>query len=212
VKIGATNIQYQPECIMMTAKTPFLTKVSCGLSIALLALALTSHISPVRAQTDALAPTWLEMFVNPIADAVKALGERLSSLEAKVAASGLSFTSRQITAHELCLADDEGGRTCINKAQLDGLLKTMQTAAIDESATVTNSVTKQAELLSAAPAMGAKASGLERPVEIETTGVTDDATRRAAVDWQDELEEDGVFPTTSGRALVSHPDVEINLP
>jgi len=191
---------------MMTPKTPFLTKVSCGLSIALLALALTSNVSPVRAQADALAPTWLEMFVNPIADAVKAFGDRLGSLEAKVAAGGLSFTSRQITAHELCIADDEGGRTCINKAQLDALIK-MQTAAIDEATTVTNSVTKQAELLSAAPAMGVRASGLEKPADTAT-----DETRQAAVDWQDELEDDVVFPTAPGLALVSHPDVEIILP
>jgi hypothetical protein len=192
---------------MMTPKTPFLTKVSCGLSIALLALALTSNVSPVRAQADVLAPTWLEMFVNPIADAVKALGDRLGSLEAKVAAGGLSFTSRQVTAHELCIADDEGGRTCINKAQLDALIKTMQTAAIDEATTVTNSVTKETELLSGAPAMGARASGLEKPAETAT-----DETRQAAVDWQDELEDDVVFPTTPGLALVSHPDVEIILP
>jgi len=196
---------------MMTPKTPFLTKVSCGLSIALLALALTSNVSPVRAQADALAPTWLEMFVNPIADAVKAFGDRLGSLEAKVAAGGLSFTSRQITAHELCIADDEGGRTCINKAQLDALIK-MQTAAIDEAATVTNSVTKQAELLSGAAAMGARASGLEKPAETETTTVATDETRQAAIDWQDDLEDDVVFPTTPGRALVSHPDVEVILP
>ena len=48
----------------MTAKTPFLAKVCCGLSIAVLALAFTSGVSAVRAETEALS--WREMFVDPI--------------------------------------------------------------------------------------------------------------------------------------------------
>src|SRR5262245_28153187 len=107
---------------MMTTKSRLLTKISCGLSVAFLAFAYTSNMSAVRAQSD--VPTW--MMVDPSSTAVKALEDRLTSLEAKLA----SLTSRPST--ELCVADDAGARTCISKAQLDRLLKMMQTAAIDE--------------------------------------------------------------------------------
>jgi hypothetical protein len=70
--------------------SPFLAKVS-GLSIAFLALAFTSGVSMVRAQTD--VPSW--MLADPISDAVKALEARVASLEEKVASVAPSLTSRQ---------------------------------------------------------------------------------------------------------------------
>jgi hypothetical protein len=36
--------------------------------------------------------------------------------------------------HELCVADEAGARTCISKAQLDRLLKMVQTAAVEPPA------------------------------------------------------------------------------
>jgi hypothetical protein len=160
---------------MMTTKSRLLTRVSCGLSVAFLAFAYTSTVSAVRAQSD--VPTW--MMVDPISATVKALEDRIAGLEAKVA----SFTSQQST--ELCVAD-EAGRTCISKAQLDRLLKMMQTAAIDEPAktadrlttSVAESVTEPAKIESAvesveaapaAPAAETQAAVVEEPAPIETT-------------------------------------------
>jgi hypothetical protein len=163
---------------MMTTKSRLLTKVSCGLSVAFLAFAYTSNISAVRAQSD--VPTW--MMEDPISTTVKALEDRIAGLEAKVA-----------SVHEICVADDAGARTCISKAQLDRLIKMMQTAAIDEPAktadrlTVSESVTEPAKVEStvesveaapaapvveaapAAPAVETQAAVVEEPAQIETT-------------------------------------------
>jgi hypothetical protein len=163
---------------MMTTKSRLLTKVSCGLSVAFLAFAYTSNISAVRAQSD--VPTW--MMEDPISTTVKALEDRIAGLEAKVA-----------LVHEICVADDAGARTCISKAQLDRLLKMMQTAAIDEPAktadrlTVSESITEPAKVEStvesveaapaapvveaapAAPAVETQAAVVEEPAQIETT-------------------------------------------
>jgi hypothetical protein len=161
---------------MMTTKSRLLTKVSCGLSVAFFAFAYTSNISAVRAQSD--VPTW--MMVDPISTTVKALEDRIAGLEAKVA----SLTSQQST--ELCVADDAGARTCISKAQLDRLLKMMQTASIDEpaktadrlTASVTESVKEPAKVESvvesaeAAPSASpaeTQATVVEQPAQIETT-------------------------------------------
>ena len=213
---------------MMTAKTSFLAKVSCGLSIAVLAIAFTSGISTVRAEPETLAPSWREMFVNPILDAVKAVEHRLSSLEAKADLFGWSFTSRQITAHELCVADDAGARTCISKAQLDGLLKLMQAAAIEQPATIADSVigskdqVQRAEVAPAVPATGTPA--LDGLAEIETTVVTTDVPRPAAIAAQatlakDTLDQDpahtGSVPESrvfSSHAVIIYPVVEIIIP
>jgi hypothetical protein len=165
----------QPEFIMMTTKSRLLTKVSCGLSVAFLAFAYASTVSTVRAQSD--VPTW--MMEDPISTTVKALEGRIAGLEAKVAA----LTSQQSTDHGLCVSDDAGARTCISKAQLDRLLKMMQTAAIDEPAktadrlTVSESVTEpekvestveSVEAAPAAPALETPAAAVEAPAQIET--------------------------------------------
>jgi hypothetical protein len=154
---------------MMTTKSRLLTKVSCGLSVAFVAFAYTSNISAVRAQSD--VPTW--MMEDPISTTVKALEDRIAGLEAKVA-----------SVHEICVADDAGARTCISKAQLDRLIKMMQTAAIDEPAktadrlTVSESVTEPAkvestvqsvEAASPVPAAETQATVVEEPAQIETT-------------------------------------------
>src|SRR5262245_20128947 len=102
--------------------SPLLVKVSRGLFIACLALAFTSRVSLVRAQTD--VPSW--MLADPISDTVKAVEARVASLEAKVASVIQSLTPRQSAERELCVADDSGARTCISKAQLDRLLTMMQ--------------------------------------------------------------------------------------
>jgi hypothetical protein len=196
-------------------KSPLLVRVSCGLSIAILALAFISSVSTVRAQTD--VPTW--MLADPISDAVKAVESRLSNLEAKVASVSESLAAQPSTEHQLCVADDAGARTCISKAQLDRLLKMMQSAAIEPPAI--NSVAALAEP-EAAPAVSApetKAAAAEEPAKIETTTATVVETPRQAEQVAAETLEPDSMPTGSipapeseGRALVTHPEVEITTP
>jgi hypothetical protein len=200
--------------------SPFLAKVSRGLSIAFLALAFTSGVSMVRAQTD--VPSW--MLADPISDAVKAVEARLTSLEAKVASVTEQLTARPSMEHELCVADDVGARTCISKAQLDRLLKMMQSAAIEPPAKdtdrVTNSVAALAEPAEAAPVVSApetKAAAVEEPAKIETTTAVE-APRQAEQAAAETLEPDSMptgsipAPESQGRAVVTHPEVEITTP
>ena len=219
---------------MMTTKSRLLTKVSCGFSIAFLAFAFTSGVSAVRAQTD--VPSW--MMVDPISTAVKALEERLTSLEAKVASIG-SPASGQST--ELCVADDAGARTCISKVQLDRLLKMMQTAAIEPPAKVNDRMTssvaesviesvtepakvestvESAEAMPTAPAAETQAAVVEAPAQIETTSpAVVEAPRQAeqAALPEDTINQDsmptGSIPApTQGDTLVTQPEVEVTTP
>ena len=74
------------------------------------------------------------MPIVPI-DLWTAVEARLAVLETSVAQFAGSFASRQITAQELCVADQGGAQTCITKAQLDALLGAMvRTAAPAASA------------------------------------------------------------------------------
>jgi hypothetical protein len=224
VKLVPPKFHDQPEFIMMTTKSRLLTKVSCGLSVAFLAFAYTSNISAVRAQSD--VPAW--MMVDETSTAVKALEDRIAGLEAKVA----SLTSQQ--SAELCVADDAGVRTCISKAQLDRLLKMMQTAAAEQpapaaadvAASVSEIVTEPAqtetvEATTAAPAVETQAAAVvEEPAQIETTtAAIVEAPRQAE---QATLPEDTINPDsmptgsipapTQGDALVTHPEVEVTTP
>jgi hypothetical protein len=122
--------------------------------------------------------------------------------------------------HELCLADDAGARTCISKAQLDRLLKMMQFAAIEPPPHTTNSVTALVEPAEAAPsAPETKAAAVEEPTKIETTTATAvEAPRQAEQVAAETLEPDSTptgsipAPESQGRALVTHPEVEITTP
>jgi hypothetical protein len=78
------------------------------------------------------------MLVDPVMNAVKAVEDRLSGLEAKFASMLGSFTTRQMTTQQLCVSDETGAQTCISKAQLDALLKTVaQAPAVETPVTVT---------------------------------------------------------------------------
>jgi hypothetical protein len=200
----------------MMMSSPFLARVSRGLSLTVVALAFASGVSMVRAQSD--VPSWI--LVDPTSSAVKAVEERLTSLEAKVASVAELLTSRQSTEHELCVADEAGARTCISKVQLDRLLKIMQAAAIEPPAQATNSVAALAEPAEPTPAVSApetKAAAVEEPTKIEKTiGV--EAPRQAEQAAAETLEPDsmptGSIPTpeSQGRAVVTHPEVEITTP
>src|SRR5215475_10592633 len=162
---------------MMTTKSRLLTKVSCGFSVAFLALAFTSGVSAVRAQTD--VPSW--MMVDPISTTVKAMEERITSLEAKIASLTDALASRPSMEHELCVADETGARTCISKGQLDRLLKIVQTAAIEPPAktndrmTVTETVIEPAKIQSTVEPVEAPVEAAEAtpaaPAAVETQAV-----------------------------------------
>jgi hypothetical protein len=181
------------------------------------------------------------MMVDPISGAVKAVEERLASLEAKVASLADQLASRPSVDHELCVADDAGARTCISKAQLDQLLKMMQTAAIEPPAkiddrmptSVAESVTEPAKAESAvestvesaeavptASAAETQAAVVEEPAQIETTSATVvEAPRQAeqAALPEDTINQDsmptGSIPApTQSDALVTQPEVEITTP
>jgi hypothetical protein len=78
------------------------------------------------------------MLVHPFMDAVKAVEDQLAGLEATVASMARSFTTRQLTTQQLCVSDETGAQTCISKAQLDALLKTVaQAPAVETPVTVT---------------------------------------------------------------------------
>jgi hypothetical protein len=195
--------------------SPLLAKVSHGLFVAFLALAFTSGVSVVRAQTD--VPSW--MLVDPISIAVKAVEERLTSLEAKVATVAEQRASRQSMEHELCVTDDAGARTCISKAQLDRLLKMMQFAAIQPPPHATDSVTALVEPAEAASSAPETKAAVEEPAKIETTTATAvEAPRQAEQVAAETLESDSMptgsipAPESQGRALVTHPEVEITTP
>jgi hypothetical protein len=177
------------------------------------------------------------MMVDPISAAVKAVEERLTSLEAKVASVAESLASRPSVEHELCVADDAGARTCISKAQLDRLLKMVQTAAIEPPAKINDRMTssvaesvtepakvestvESADAMPTAPAVETQAAVVEEPAQIETTTATVvEAPRQAeqAALPEDKLEQDSV-PTGSipapvqGQAQVTQPEVEITTP
>jgi hypothetical protein len=197
-------------------KSRLLAKVSCGVCVAFFALASTSGM--VRAQSQSDVPTW--MMVDPISTAVKAAEERIASLEAKVASLTEQLTARQSMEHELCVTDDAGSRTCISKAQLDRLLKMMQSAAIEPPAQATESVTALAEPAEAAPAISApetKPAAVEEKIET-TTATAVEAPRQAEQAAVQTPEEDSMptgsipAPESQGRALVSHPPVEVTTP
>jgi len=161
------------------------------------------------------------MLADPISDVVKTVEARLVSLEAKLASFTDTLTSKQGPEHQLCAADDAGVRTCISKAQLDGLLTMMQAATIEPPAKDTDRVTKSvadviepAEAATAAPET--KASAVEEPAKMETTTALE-APRQSGQAALDTREEDSmptgsIVPESQGRALVTHPEVEITTP
>jgi hypothetical protein len=117
---------------MKTGKMRSLQKLASGPCVAFLALSMAFGASAVRADSETSTPTLQEMLLSPIMDAVHAVGARLASLETAVASLAGSFTSRQITSQELCIADQTGAQTCVTKAQLDALLTGMARMAAVE--------------------------------------------------------------------------------
>ena len=190
---------------MKTSRMWFLRALSCGLSLAALALAFAFDGSrAVRAEdAEVLPPLLQEMIVDPIMKTVQGFEQRIASVEATVADFADSFTSRRIAAQLLCVSDQSGAQTCITKAQLDSLLGKIAQAEVVQPqppVTVTEAVAPPAELAkittAADPTPAADAANVqgENPLadqEPEHTG----AVRSAS----------------SGNAVVSDPEAEISV-
>jgi hypothetical protein len=116
---------------MMTDQMPFSPKLAC-LPIALVAFSMAFGAPSVRAQSEANAPSWREIAVDPIMNAVHSIEHRLASIEATVALFAGSFTTKQLNTRQLCVSDETGAQTCITKAQLDAVLAKMAHAAATE--------------------------------------------------------------------------------
>jgi hypothetical protein len=110
---------YQLEYNMKIAWLTLLSRLCCGLAVAVLTLALSFDGSrPLRAEGADVTPQ-LQETTAPIMTAVQGLAERLDSLETSVNAFSASVTS---VPQLLCVADGSGAQTCVTKAQLDALL------------------------------------------------------------------------------------------
>ena len=189
------SVAYQPEYNMMTGKTPFFARISYGLSTTLLVLSLTSGVSAVGAESEDAGFSWRETLVIPIMSALHEVQDRLAGLEATVALFPISFGSQQITTNELCVADDTGAQTCITKAQLDAVLKTMaQVAATEPPAKVTESAVTE----------GKAAAALEPAAAEPAAERVTEATGPAA-------EEPVVEPTTIVAAPVTEGSVTVTV-
>jgi hypothetical protein len=160
---------------MMTDQMPFSPKLAC-LPIALVAFSMAFGAPSVRAQSDANVPSWREIAVDPIMNAVHSIEQRLASIEATVALFAGSFTTQQLNTRQLCISDETGAQTCITKAQLDALLAKMaHVAAAEPPAAV---IEASAEITEA-PAIVTEA--YVSPITEEAT-IDGDATGSVALD------------------------------
>jgi hypothetical protein len=187
---------------MKMGSTSLFGRLCCGLSMAVLALAVSLDSSrTVRAEdADDLAASLQEMIVDPIMKSVQGLEARLTGLEATVGAMAESFTARRVVAQVLCIADATGAQTCITKAQLDILLSGIARAEVSQPpAAVTE----------------AKAAPTEEPVE---TIVTKDTSRypeqvapidEDSVAVQEPEHTGSIQSASSGAAIVLTPGIEV---
>jgi hypothetical protein len=98
-----------------------LVGTSGAIAVALLALSFSIGSSTaVRADdTESFAVPVQDTVLVPLKD-LKALEQRLAYLEGAVTA--LTVAWEHIDKHRMCVSDDSGAETCINKAQLDAIL------------------------------------------------------------------------------------------
>jgi hypothetical protein len=185
---------------MKMGSASLFSRLCCGLSMAVLALAVSLDGSrAVRAENaDDLTSSLQEIIVAPIMKTVRSLEERLTGVEATVGAMAQSFTSRRVVAQVLCVSDETGAQTCITKAQIDTLLSGFARAEVSRPpAAVTE----------------AKVAPTEEPVE---TSVTKDTSRypepSSAVEEKSpdqEPEHTGTIQSaSSGAAIILTPEVE----
>jgi hypothetical protein len=183
---------------MKTVESPFSTRLVYGLSIASVAIAATFGAPAVRADSETSLASLHDMVVAPIMSALHAVEARLAGVEAFAG----SFASRQITAQELCIADQSGAQTCITKAQLDALLGiTVRTAAPAAAADATTALFAQAivtevvvEPLVSEPAMMANTDSVTKVMEAENTGIAASEIAAAEVTVKDSMPIENASP------------------
>jgi hypothetical protein len=186
---------------MKMGSASLFSRLCCGLSMAVLALAVALDGSrAVRAEdADDLTSSLQEMIVDPIMKTVRGIDMRLTGLEATVGAMAQSFTSRHVVAQVLCVSDEAGAQTCITKAQLDALLSGIARAEISRpSVAVTE----------------AKVVPTEEPIETVTKDTSRYPEPNSAVEEKSpadqEPEHTGTIQSaSSGAAIVFAPEVEI---
>src|SRR3954452_12136055 len=110
-------------------------------------------------------------------DVVDAVEARLANLESTVASFAGSFSSRQITSQELCIADQSGAQTCITKAQLDALLVGMARTSAAEPA---ETVVEVASVVIVAQAVLERA--VIEPAAVERAVIEPSAVERAVIE------------------------------
>jgi len=183
---------------MKTVESPFSTRLVYGLSIASVAIAATFGAPAVRADSETSLASLHDMVVAPIMSALHAVEARLAGVEAFAG----SFASRQITAQELCIADQSGAQTCITKAQLDALLGiTVRTAAPAAAADATTALFAQAivtelvvEPLVSEPAMMANTDSVTKVMEAEDAGIAASEIAAAEVTAKDSMPIENASP------------------
>jgi hypothetical protein len=107
-----------------------LTSVSAkAIGLGAAALVIAFSFGGVRADNADMGTAALqEMLISPLMQAAAEITERVRRVEMTIAAWGTSVVSKEVTAQQLCVADEGGARTCITKAQLDALLIQMGNA------------------------------------------------------------------------------------
>ena len=181
---------------MKTVESPFSTRLVYGLSVASVAIAATFGAPAVRADSETSLASLHDMVVAPIMSALHAVEARLAGVEAFAG----SFASRQITAQELCIADQSGAQTCITKAQLDALLGiTVRTAAPAAAADAPTALFAQVtevvvEPLVSEPAMMANTDSVTKVMEAENTGIAASEIAAAEVTVKDSMPIENASP------------------
>jgi hypothetical protein len=199
-RIPASSTLFRVEYDMKMGSASLFGRLCCGLSLAVLAFAVSlDGARAVRADdADDLTASLQEMIVDPIMKAVHGLDERLASLEVTVGGMAEQLSSQRVVARMLCVADESGAQTCITKAQLDSLLSGVAHAEISRPAVAVKE---------------AKAVAAEQPA---ATVITKDPAR--APDLAGSADEKSVADgdpehtgtiAASGDAIVLYPEVEI---
>ena len=146
---------------MKTCETGFSAGLVCVISVACVVVALTFGVPAVRADSEISAASLQELVVAPMMRAVHSTAARFAGLEATVDRLRESFTSRQIVAQELCVADQTGAQTCVTKAQIDAMIGAMVRVSAPATAAPGSDATALGASALVAPA-------IVTPVTVET--------------------------------------------
>jgi hypothetical protein len=222
-----TRSLYQLESGMMMSRKSLLRRFCCGIFVAalLLAISFDGSRSARAADPDALTPL-LETIITPIITTIQGAEHRLSVLEGTLDAFADSFTSRRVVAQTLCVSDESGAQTCITKAELDFLLKRVAQADISQPSDVAVSSGIHAEVAQPLDTTEVdqpsdpvtEANALPAAGSVESVNATEPpppapTSVQASVLLSDQDPEytGTVTTSSSGAAVVLHPEIEISI-